>query len=193
MENFIYTFQLQDSSICDDLIEYHKNNTELKNYGYSGSGNTTKIDKEIKESIDVVVPPYSKNNTIKRYFENELSLGIIEYKRKFNYCDMPLHMKLPMNIQYYPKGGGYKRWHYERNSIMPDEIGRVLVFMTYLNDVDNAGTEWFYQNFKTEAKKGLSVIWPAEWTHTHKGIISSKQEKWIATGWLNMYIDQNNK
>ena len=59
---------------------------------------------------------------------------------------------------------------------------RVLVYMTYLNDVDNGGTEWLFQNYKTEAKKGLSVIWPAEWTHTHKGVIS-QQEKYIATGW----------
>lgn len=79
-------------------------------------------------------------------------------------------------------------WHYERNSYVHDELSRVLVYMTYLNDVDNAGTEWLYQNFKTEAKKGLSVIWPAEWTHTHKGIVSESQEKYIATGWLNMTL-----
>ena len=43
---------------------------------------------------------------------------------------------------------------------------------------------------KTKAKKGLTVMWPAEWTHTHKGIISPDKEKYIATGWLNMSLDK---
>ena len=31
MSSFIYPFTLKDLSICDKLIEYHKNNTEYKN------------------------------------------------------------------------------------------------------------------------------------------------------------------
>ena len=58
--------------------------------------------------------------------------------------------------------------------------------MTYLNTVPNAGTEWLYQNYKTEAIKGLSVIWPSSFTHTHRGIISNDNEKYIITGWLNL-------
>jgi len=194
MENFIHTFQIQDTSICDELIEYHKNNIEFKNFGYTGSGpHGAKIDKSIKDSIDVVVPSNSKNTIIRKYFEEEIRKGLIEYTKKFNWCDMPLQIKEPMNIQYYPPGGGFKFWHYERSSYVYDEISRVLVYMTYLNDVENGGTEWLYQNFKTEAKKGLSVIWPAEWTHTHKGIISETNEKWITTGWLNMTLRQGQK
>ena len=189
MENFIYTFQIQDTSVCDDLIEYHKKNTEFKDFGYSGAGpHGAKIDNSVKESVDVFVQPYSKHPTIKKYFEEEIKKGVLDYKQKYEFCDMPFQIKEPMNIQYYPPGGGFKQWHYERNSYVHDELSRVLVYMTYLNDVDNAGTEWLYQNFKTEAKKGLSVIWPAEWTHTHKGIVSESQEKYIATGWLNMKL-----
>jgi hypothetical protein len=57
--------------------------------------------------------------------------------------------------------------------------------MTYLNDVPDGGTAWKYQDFEIEAKKGLSVIWPSDFTHTHKGIVSHTSEKWIATGWFN--------
>ena len=35
------------------------------------------------------------------------------------------------------------------------------------------------------AKKGLTLIWPSEWTHTHKGEVSSTKEKIIITGWYN--------
>jgi len=33
-------------------------------------------------------------------------------------------------------------------------------------------------------------MWPAEWTHTHRGIISTNKEKYIATGWLNMTVNK---
>ena len=36
-----------------------------------------------------------------------------------------------------------------------------------------------------EAKKGLTLIWPATWTHTHRGIVSNDKEKYIVTGWYS--------
>ena len=63
--------------------------------------------------------------------------------------------------------------------------------MTYLNDAENAGTEFFYQKLSLPCKKGLTVIWPSDWTHTHKGIINEKQSKTIVTGWLSHYYENN--
>ena len=56
--------------------------------------------------------------------------------------------------------------------------------MTYLNNVPDAGTHFKYQHIKTPAEKGLTLIWPSDFTHTHKGEISKKEEKYIITGWL---------
>ena len=42
------------------------------------------------------------------------------------------------------------------------------------------------QPIKIKPKKGLSVIWPADFTYTHRGIPSPTQEKYIATGWFHM-------
>ena len=61
---------------------------------------------------------------------------------------------------------------------------RILVFMTYLNDVDDGGTDFKYQNLTSPAKKGLTMIWPSDFTHTHKGQISHTKEKYIVTGWV---------
>ena len=44
--------------------------------------------------------------------------------------------------------------------------------------------EFYYQKIKCPAKNGLTLIWPADWTHTHRGVISKKEEKYIATGWI---------
>ena len=59
--------------------------------------------------------------------------------------------------------------------------------MTYLNTLDNAGTEFYYQKTTTPCEKGLTIIWPAGWTHTHKGVISNVDEKYIITGWYSFY------
>ena len=40
-----------------------------------------------------------------------------------------------------------------------------------------------YQNKTFKAKKGDTLIWPSGWTHTHRGIVSQTQEKYIITGW----------
>ncbi len=57
--------------------------------------------------------------------------------------------------------------------------------MTFLNDVDDGGTEFKYQNLTIPAKKGLTLIWPAPWTHTHRGQVSNTKTKYIITGWYN--------
>ena len=86
-------------------------------------------------------------------------------------------------IQHYPVGGGFKKWHFERGGNYSSQ--RVLVFMTYLNDVDDGGTEFYYQNIKSPAVKGLTIIWPPDFTHTHRGEVSNTKEKYIVTGWFS--------
>ena len=55
--------------------------------------------------------------------------------------------------------------------------------MTYLNTLKKGGTMFKYQKITTPATKGLTLIWPTDHTHTHKGQISN-EEKIISTGWF---------
>ena len=41
-----------------------------------------------------------------------------------------------------------------------------------------------YQERKLQPKKGLTAIWPTDFTHTHRGVVSPTQTKIIATGWF---------
>ena len=41
-----------------------------------------------------------------------------------------------------------------------------------------------YQKLTTPAKKGLTLIWPTDFTHTHSGQITKEHEKYIITGWF---------
>jgi len=82
-------------------------------------------------------------------------------------------------------GGGYHVWHSEDCAY--DCRDRVVVWMVYLNDVpvENGGaTEFIYQKLSIQPKKGTLVIWPATYTHTHRGgFLTGEISKYIATGW----------
>jgi hypothetical protein len=70
-------------------------------------------------------------------------------------------------------------------------LDRHLVFMTYLNDIEDHGeTEFYHQMLKIKPEKGLTLIWPADWTFTHRGNPSPSEQKYIVTGWFN-YINKN--
>tara|TARA_B100001146_G_scaffold134148_1_gene117719 strand:+ start:189 stop:824 length:636 start_codon:yes stop_codon:yes gene_type:complete len=177
-ENFILAFQIDNDELLDGLIEYHKNNEEYK-YGSDEEG----WDKESKDSTDVNIQAGSNNKFIKSYMEY-LERGVQLYYKKYKHFNSELCVQEGFKIMYYEPHGGYKVWHNERWETQAHQ--RALVFMTYLNDVpDGGGTEFaYYPEVKLKAKKGLSIIWPTDFTHTHRGIVS-QHEKWIATGWFN--------
>ena len=58
--------------------------------------------------------------------------------------------------------------------------------MNYLNSVKEGGeTAWHHQKLKVKPEKGLTVIWPVDWTFTHKGYTTINEDKYIITGWYN--------
>ena len=80
-------------------------------------------------------------------------------------------------------GGGYHVWHAEQSC---EEPQRVLVWSIYLNDIDEAGeTEFLYQKFRLPPKKDSCAIFPAAFTHTHRGnVVHGEKDKYILTGWF---------
>jgi hypothetical protein len=61
-----------------------------------------------------------------------------------------------------------------------------------LNNVDDGGTQFFHQGLTIKAEKGLTLIWPADWTFVHRGQVSNTKEKWIITGWYNLKEENEN-
>ena len=87
-----------------------------------------------------------------------------------------------INIQYYKAGGGYKKEHCE--SMARQQQYRLMAFMTYLTDTKDGGTEFTYLNWTAPCKKGLTLIWPANYPYAHRGVVSKEEDKMIITGWL---------
>jgi hypothetical protein len=190
MNNFIGKYKIQDTKICSNLVEYFNGvDSDKKSPGFISTPSGNIIRKEEKESIDLSfsVKEISNLNIFKHYFF-ELSQFCEEYKKRYSYCNLTSKWEIydRFNIQYYAPGGGYKIFHMERSSCKPPVSSRHLVFMTYLNTVKSGGqTEFLYQKVKENAVIGKTLIWPADWTHTHRGIPSFKEDKYIITGWYN--------
>tara|TARA_R100001086_G_scaffold99445_1_gene49644 strand:- start:542 stop:1096 length:555 start_codon:yes stop_codon:yes gene_type:complete len=142
---------------------------------------------EEKESTDMYLPIRNTFPAFLKYMD-AFAKCIGAYQIK--YPELKWHKGFglvePLRFQWHKGGGGFKRWHCERTC---KDHNRMLAFMTFLNDVPDGGIEFKYQQLTLPAKKGLTVIWPPDFTHTHKGQISKEHEKWIATGWLG-YIDE---
>ena len=65
---------------------------------------------------------------------------------------------------------------------------RILVWTIYLNDVEECGeTEFLYQSKRVKAKKGDICIFPAQFNYTHRGNPPLSGDKYIITGWYNLY------
>jgi len=171
-ETFIFQDKISEK-ICDKLKNFYKNNINrhIKDKNTLG-----------KLSTEIILT--SKDEI---YFEYDNHLGecLKKYLKKYERanCVKDFSISDQIKIQHYKINEGFFNWHHENDGFYPD-IKRHLVFMTYLNNVDDGGTEFLYQNMITKAIKGNTVIWPSQWTHTHKGQISKVKEKYIITGWF---------
>lgn len=191
--HFIEEFEI-DPEICDSLIALHKKSRKLGlvQKGKLGTAEGVSVDKTKKDSYDlglVVVPDeLAEEHRIPDYFV-ELQKCFSQYYEKYPELKLAGACSIAESpiIQYYKPGGGFKMMHYERTGW--ETATRQLVFMTYLNDVtEGGGTHFKYQDLTTTARKGKTVIWPSDFTHTHVGEVSRTQSKYIITGWLN-YIE----
>jgi hypothetical protein len=92
-----------------------------------------------------------------------------------------------MKMQRTSPGGGYHMWHGEQgNNAHAD---RVLAYMLYLNtlELDEAGeTEFLYQRTRLKPQKNTMIVWPAAFTHAHRGnVVHGTNCKYIVTGWFD--------
>jgi hypothetical protein len=96
-----------------------------------------------------------------------------------------------VKLQKTPPRGGFHDWHCEINDLAV--VDRCMVWMLYLNDIPEGEgeTEFLWQGLRVQPKAGRMVIWPAFFTHTHRGNAVYSMNKYIATGWGHYYCDNS--
>ena len=61
----------------------------------------------------------------------------------------------------------------------------IKTYILYLNDVEEGGeTELLYQSMRFKPEAGTLLLFPAGFTHTHRGNPPLSGEKYIMTGWV---------
>tara|TARA_B100000795_G_C22579449_1_gene353210 strand:- start:56 stop:670 length:615 start_codon:yes stop_codon:yes gene_type:complete len=86
------------------------------------------------------------------------------------------------------KTEGYHKWHYERNGF--DNMNRMMAYMTYLEVPKTGGeTEFLHQSLRIKPVVGTTLIWPAGFTHIHRGNPPLEGEKMYITGWFTTATD----
>ena len=96
---------------------------------------------------------------------------------------MASHSLSQLKIQQTMPKGGFHNFHMEAQG--RETALRVFVIMTYLNDVQEGGsTEFVQQSMVVKPKAGRTVLWPAAFTHPHRGNPPYSGDKYIITGWV---------
>jgi hypothetical protein len=180
MNTFISKFKnVYSKKSCESLIDWFEKNKEFAKPGGSG------LDKTLS-NLEICIHLTKENNFfgldktlikctekfIKKYPETNKFIG------KW-YLD-PL-----IQLACYEPKQFYTRLHCE-NDGNPKYLNRVFAWMLFLNTIEKGGGTYFkYQNFIAKPLAGDLYIWPAGWTHFHKGIKATQQKKYILTGWYN--------
>ena len=195
MTDFIYRKENALSpSFCRSLIELFEIDKERQHRGVIRKEGEIVSADEHKISTDISFLPtdlqderWGKSlqriiNTVEEARQN----WITQYYMGLDVVD-PFQINFTFNIQRFLPGEGYHKFHSERASF--ETRDRVGVWMIYLNDVTDRGwTEFFYQQHYEIPKAGKIVCWPSDWTHTHRGISSPTEKKYILTGWF-IFVD----
>ena len=96
-------------------------------------------------------------------------------------CDQ--HKIYDIRLQKTDPGEGYHIWHSEIQDKWSSS--RLLAFSLFLNTVSEGGeTEFLYQKRRFSPEAGRMLIWPAGFTHIHRGNQPLSGSKYILTGWV---------
>jgi hypothetical protein len=168
--------------MCKEIIDFFENNRDLQFRGrYVIDGQTVR-DPRVKDSQDITL--YFNDGTVPstilgRILDTKTDVYLDTY-RSTEIVDA-FSVEMGYNLQRYNPGQGYHVVHCENYG---RGIERVLAWTLYLNTVTDGGGTYYPEYDKTiDAVEGRLCIFPAFWTHAHKGIVSNTETKYIATGW----------
>lgn len=155
---------------------------------------TNGINLSKKVTTDLLISPLDNWKKEDSVFLSALSKAISSYAENFK---KQTNHSLFFDNCYYSDGGyliqkyffdvenkktGFFDWH---SDFKIDSKGvRILVFMWYLNTVEEGGETEFNTGFKIKPEAGKIVIFPASWYIIHKGNKPLSGDKVICTGWL---------
>jgi hypothetical protein len=190
---FIYSNpKALDPGFCNEVINLFEE-SPLKQPGAFRHNEEVVQKPDVKKSMDISFNPNFLQDPVwgksLKYLVNVVEENISKYvfKHQLAFSKMDdFRLDTLFNMQRYEPGEAFYGWHCERAGLPAS--GRVLVWMAYLNTVnDGGGTQFYYPNHIEQPEQGKLLIWPTDWTHLHRGLPSLTETKYIFTGWYVHY------
>jgi hypothetical protein len=192
LENGIAIYDnVLDNNVCNDVIEYFESLRNLNQvYDQTSYAKGPAHVNRKDESIFLTAPHTISLDKTQPVFESFVSAFwqcYEHYTKEYSVLQTAgQHGFYQVRIQKTEPGGGFHNWHFENYDAIT--CNRVVTWMFYLNDVDEGGeTEFLYLNKRIKPRTGRLVIWPASYTHAHRGNPPLTGEKYIITSWLNYF------
>ncbi len=181
---------------CSNLISLFEGYNKT---GETYTGSTLGGVESAKKSTDYNLLNHREANS--KYISmvaNAFNKANVDWFKNFPYNDLYSHRRTIDGSTYYPllqmqkynkNDGHFNGWHLEKQDF--NTTHRYLVFILYLNDVNEGGeTEFLFKEegnddfFKVKPKTGTLIIHPASWPYIHKGNKPISDDKYILTTWL---------
>lgn len=192
-DNFIY--------VADNVITSEACQKIIDTFEYLHAGNLTYSRQDPENYQDPITKKDTSTNLAEMTLEgmgkgiydttiNAIRSSILSYVEKYevgmtqrnengDYSLIDLNFK----VQRTKPSEGYHVWHCENSST--ENYGRVLTWILYLNDVKEGGeTELLHLSERITPKEGRLAVFPAGWTHTHRGNPPLSNTKYVVTGWV---------
>ena len=169
------------SDECDEIISHidflNKNN--LMFYEKESLHNQDHITSNLSHDWALDLPAYSR---ISELIIPKFKPCVDEYLTTFSLLQSYKFLLYDLKIKKIPIGGGFHQWHFENGGIAYGQ--RKFVIQLYLNDDFEGGeTEFLYQNRRELPRQGDVLIFPAGYTHTHRGNPPIGGDKYLVTSW----------
>lgn len=185
IKNFVGIFKdAYTKQFCEKLISDYES---MLNSGYGktrfesdADPKTFRDDIQIfTHDVDYIPLRHTAHEFNKLFWESFFPI----YEQEYSVLkDSGRHANYSFKMQKTKIGGGYHAWHYESSA--REISNRLLTWMLYLNDVHEGGeTEFLYQHMRVKPEQGTLLIWPAAFTHAHRGNPPLSNEKYVVTGW----------
>ena len=163
---------------CSNFISYYN---YLKQNGFTLDHSYEKHRAD-QEECNITHYDLNASNPIGPLFFEKTGEAVNQYLKKYSVLGQSDFLFYDLKLKHIPPAGGFHQWHYENTDVLT--CTRQLVVQLYLNTIKEGGeTEFLYLNKRVKAKVGRMIIFPAGYTHTHRGNPPIGEEKYIATTW----------
>ncbi len=184
-------------SVADGVVSFFDRRHDLHRSGIAFDNHSCSADAEpAKVSTDISLVAIDRSDPEAFALSDVIVRGVtaalnnyLQERPLFRECvpEKSMFVTPIFNIQRYGLGEGFKRWHcdWTISDELTEPVHRVLAWILYCNDIDSAGTEFYWQDHYEAAERGKLVIFPAGPSHIHRGRVNNRGSKTIATGWIN--------